>query len=256
MKTLPGIYRPGNEVTRGISIVIYADPGIGKTTLATTLPVGETLIINTEAGWGPLLGTGHYVFDLKRDLKQLEELYQYLRTEKHPFTNIVLDNISELQDWLVHTLMTGRNKDFAEIREYGDASVKLKEYIRLFRDLTSERNFNVIFNAWEMPLEMEKTAMGIITKSFPKLFPKLTPEVCGIVDMVGHLEKYEKTGDRFIRFVGTSKILAKTQFKGVEEFEEANLPAVFAKVKAYNYATTVESTVNDELEKLKKGVKA
>ena len=34
----------GSEITKGISLLIYADPGIGKTTLAATLPVGETLI--------------------------------------------------------------------------------------------------------------------------------------------------------------------------------------------------------------------
>ena len=253
-KLFEGIHKIGSKIERGVSILIYADPGIGKTTLATTLPVGETLIINVESGIGPLLGTGHIVFNLNRDLKQLEDIYRYLRTEKHPFTNIVIDNISELQEWMIHVLSTVRNKDFPEIREYGDASVKLKEYIRLFRDLTSECNINVVFNAWEMPLELEKNTMGVVTKAFPKMMPKLAPEICGIVDMVGHLELYEKTGDRFIRFKGTNKIMAKTQFKGIDEFEEANLPAIFKKLQAHDYAL-VEVAVNEEIEKLKKGAK-
>ena len=83
-----GIITMGATIDRGVSIIIYADPGTGKTTLASTLPVGETIIINTEAGYGPLLGTGLEVFNLDLDLKKLERFYQHLRVEKHPFRNL------------------------------------------------------------------------------------------------------------------------------------------------------------------------
>lgn len=234
-KMLEGAKPVGNSIDRGISIIIYGDPGRGKTTLAATLPVGETLIINTEAGYGPLLGTGHVVFNLKTDLKELERLYQYLRTEEHPFKNVVIDNISELQDWMLRVLFKGRGKDFPDIKERGDTATKMKEYITLFRDLTTERSMNVVFNAWETPLDIERSDVGTVTKIAPKLSPGIVPDICGKVDAVGHLEVYEKTGDRFIRFVGTPKIMAKCQFKGIEEFEEADLPKVITKIKAFNY---------------------
>ena len=126
-------------------------------------------------------------------------------------------------------------KDFPDIKERGDTATKMKEYITLFRDLTTERHMNVVFNAWENPLDIERSDMGTVTKIAPKLSPGIVPDICGKVDAVGHLEVYEKTGDRFIRFVGTPKIMAKCQFKGIEEFEEANLPKVIAKIKAFNY---------------------
>jgi len=94
----------GDTIDRGISILVYGDPGVGKTTLASTLPAGETVIINTEAGMGPLLGTGHIVFNLNGvdDLvATTESFYKYLRTEKHPFKYVVLDNISEFEQQLV-----------------------------------------------------------------------------------------------------------------------------------------------------------
>jgi len=238
---LPGIVRTGDKINRGISIVVYCDPGGGKTTLASTLPVGETLILNIEAGIGPLLGTGHYVFFLERDLSQLESLYKYLRTEKHPFTNIVLDNISELEEWMIMVLTRGRGKDFPEINEYRDAAAKMREYLRLFRDLSSECGFNVIFNAWEMAFVIEQNTNFATTKAFPKLMKSIAPDLCGLVDVVAHLETYEKTKDRFLRVVGTAKILAKTQFKGLEEFEEANLPQLFEKIRKYNYKKETNS---------------
>ena len=235
--TIGGTKVMGKEIDRGISLLIYADPGVGKTTLATTLPVGETLIINTEAGLGPLLGTNHYIFNLDRDLKQLQELYKEIITKDHPFTNIVVDNISELQEWMVITLTQTRGKDFTEIKEHGDAGQKMREYLHLFRDLVY-KGINVVFNAWEMPLPIEESTDMTITKLYPKLYKRIAPEICGIVDLVGRLEKYEKTGDRFIRFEGTSKIEAKSQFKGVDRFEPANLPLLFEKIKAYDYTNT------------------
>jgi phage nucleotide-binding protein len=234
LQMITGANKAGNEIKRGISLLVYADPGIGKTTLAATLPVDETLIINTEAGIGALLGTGHYVYNLDQGLKQLQKLYEDIATLNHPFKNVVLDNISELQDWMVIVLTQGRGKEFTEIREHGDASQKMREYLHLFRDLT-EKGINVVFNAWEFPLPIEEQEDSTITRLYPKLYKKLAPEICGIVDMVGHLELLEKTGDRFLRFEGSSRLIAKTQFKGVDKFEPANLPALFAKVRAYNY---------------------
>lgn len=234
MKKLDGVVEIGKEIDRGISMLIYSDPGVGKTTLASTLPVGETLIINTEAGLGPLLGTGHHVRFLESNLKDLQKCYEDIATKKHPYKNIVVDNISELQDWMVITLTQMRGKDFTEIKEHGDTGQKMREYLHLFRDLVY-KGMNVVFNAWEFPLPIEEGEDITVTRLYPKLYKRIAPELCGIVDMVGHLEKYDKTGDRFVRFEGTTKIIAKTQFKGIGKFEPANLPHIFTKVKAYDY---------------------
>ena len=223
-----------SQINRGISILIYADPGIGKTTLATTLPEEETVIVNTEAGLGPTLGTNHVIFNLREDLSQLQELYKYLRTGDHPFKNVVVDNISEMEQWMINVLVSGRGKDLPEIREHGDVSYKMKEYLHLFRDLVF-KGINVVFNAWEMNLDIKNTQGEIITKAFPKLYKRLAPDVCGLVDVVGHLEMYQKTGDRYIRFEPTRDIIAKSQFLGLEKFEPADLQAVLEKLKAYNY---------------------
>lgn len=223
-----------NKINRGIAFLIYADPGIGKTTLATTLPEEETLIVNTEAGLGPTLGTKHVIFNLKDDLSQLQELYEYLRTQEHPFKYVVLDNISEMEQWMIATLTKGRRKDFVEVKEYGDAGYKMREYLTLFRDLIYQ-NITVVFNAWEMPLEIKNSNGEIVTKAYPKLFKRVAPEIAGKVDIVGHLEMYQKTGDRYIRFEPTREVLAKSQFKGIEKFEPAEFMPILKKLYAHDY---------------------
>lgn len=239
---IPGFKVASSTIDRGISGIIYCDPGVGKSTAAATLPVGETIIINTEAGLGPYLGTNHVVFDLKTDLSQIDMLYKFLRTEKHPFKYVVLDNVSELQDWMVNQLVGMRGKDFATLSEYGDAAFKMVEYLHLFRDLV-EKGICVVFNAWEEAIMLKNDSSGTVeTKTAPKLFKSIVPKACGIVDFVGHLEKLDKTGDRWIRFEAKDRLIAKCQFSGLDACEPINklgegpgLKDVFDKLYAHNY---------------------
>jgi phage nucleotide-binding protein len=229
-------------INRGLSFIVYADPGVGKTTMVSTLPVDETLIVNTEAGLGPLLGTGHSMFDLRSAsqeegiLKTIEKLHKYLVSEKHPFKNVAFDNVSELEQLIVQELTTRRRKEFTEIKEYGDSAQKMREYLHYFRDLIY-RGINVVFTAWESPIEIKNHDGEIITKTFPRLSKRLAPEACGIVDAVGHLEVYEKSGVRWVRFSANQQYVCKCQFKGLasDGGEPADFPTIINKLKAYNY---------------------
>ena len=148
-----------DKINRGIAIIIYSDPGIGKTTLASTLPVDETLIVGCEAGIGPLLGTGHYYFDVNKAITNtnsnietvMNNLYRDIRSGHEQYKAIkyvVVDNVSELLDKLTIHYTEIRRKDFPELKERGDASYKMVEWIVNCRDLV-DIGINVIFNAWE-----------------------------------------------------------------------------------------------------------
>ena len=227
----------GSKIDRGIAILVYGDPGVGKTTLGSTLPVGETMIVNTEAGLGPLLGTDHMMFNLNgvdNPIKTTEDLYQYLRTQKHPFKYVVFDNISEFEQQLVLYYTKKRGKETPEIREHGDTSFKMKEFMHQFRDLVYV-GITVVFNAWEFPLEITNDNGRVITKTFPKVGKKLAAIICGIVDVVGHLEVHEKSGKRWLRIGPSDQYITKTQFKGLDAGEVADLPTILEKLYAYNY---------------------
>lgn len=209
-------------IDRGLSLIIYSDPGVGKTTMSATLPVGKTLIINTEAGIGPLLGTGHIVFSVKKTMIQnnvsietvMNDLYKTIRTGEFPVENVVIDNVSELIQSLLHHYTESRKKEFPEIREHGDTAYKVMEWISNWRDLV-DMNINVVFNAWEFPYDIQNNDGTVITKTCPTLGKASTFRACGLVDAVGHLEAYEKTGKRWVRFGPSKQFLTKTQFKGL-----------------------------------------
>jgi phage nucleotide-binding protein len=228
----------GDKLNRGISFCIYADPGVGKTTMAATLPPGETFFINLEAGLGPLLGTNHQVFNIGSEdgLEKLENIYKYLATEKHPFKYVVVDNASEMEQWVIATLTRKRTKEFTDIKEYGDAAFKMKQYIRMFRDLVF-KNICVVFTAWEFPLDIRNTEGRVITKTCPKLSKKLATEIVGLVDVCGHLRVSEKTGRRWLKVGPDEQYITKTQFQGldVNTGELADFPTLLGKLYGWNY---------------------
>jgi phage nucleotide-binding protein len=233
----------GSKIDRGISFIIYSDPGIGKTTMSATLPSDVTLIINTEAGLGPLLGSGHHVFNVVKacnntgkDLEAvMSDIYLKLRTGDHPYENVVVDNLSELEQQLIHSLTTKHGKEVPELREYGEASYKMKEWLHNFRDLVFN-NINVIFNAWEFPLDIRNSDGQVLTKTFPMVGKKIAPQACGIVDCVGHLEIYPKSGKRWVRFGPHDQYITKSQFKGLDMGEQPEFPYILDKLRAYDYS--------------------
>jgi phage nucleotide-binding protein len=232
-----------SKISRGISIVIYANPGVGKTTLAATLPQGETLIINTEAGIAPLMGTKHIVFNLQEAVLNGEDIetamnsmYKSIRTGEHPWIKyVVIDNVSELSDQLTNHYTKIRNKEFPEIREHGDTAFKFREWIHNWRDLV-ELGITVVFNAWEQDYEITVLDGMVQTRTCPKVGRSNVPSVCGLVDVVGHLEVHDKTGNRWIRIGQSKQFITKSQFKGLESGEVANLPEIINKIKNYDYS--------------------
>lgn len=236
-----------SKIDRGICMIIYGDPGVGKTTASSTLAVGETLIINTEAGIGPLLGSGHAVFNVKKAMSTsnvelvMNDLYRRIRTKEIDVKNVVIDNMSELIQCLLHHYTETRHKEFPEIKEHGDTAYKMMEWLNNWRDLV-DIGINVVFNAWEFQLDIQNSDGTVITKTCPMLGKSSTLRACGLVDAVGHLEVFEKTGKRWIRFGPAKQYLTKCQFKGLIDpnnptgAQPPNLLDIIDTLKAYDYS--------------------
>jgi phage nucleotide-binding protein len=251
MDHLKDVKPAGDKIDRGLSFCIYSNPGVGKTTMATTLPPEETLIINAEAGIGPLLGKGHHVFNVLNAVddnnsektfdKVMTGIYKQLRTTENPFKYIVLDNLSEIENQLLLCLVQRHGREGPSRQEYGDSAYKMREWIHLWRDLVFQGT-NVIFNCWETPMELKNVEGNVVTLTVPKISKSNVPTLTGCVDVVGHLEVHEKTGKRWLRLRPNDECLCKSQFQGVGEDksgEIADFGIIFGKILNHNYKTEV-----------------
>ena len=205
-----------DKVERGFSTILYGPPGSGKTHQISYFPPDETLIINVDAGIKTLEGKGFYVFTPSEDLRELTNLYEFLRTDKHPFKYLFLDNFSELEKYLLVKLGMERKIDFWRQKEWGDVAQLEREWMRLFRELTEERKMDIFFIAWDMILENEEE-----TIIQPMLMRAVAREFAGIVDNVFYL-KTDRKGERYLYTEGNSP-LAKTR---VPAGEKNPLPTV------------------------------
>jgi len=228
------VKKTNQTARKGYSLIIYADSGKGKTYCLGTLPEKETFIIDIEGGLATIQDKSIDYITLIEGIegfKTFKQIYEDLRTGKMSYKYVCIDSISELERYLQFALLHDRGKAFLQLKEYGDAAQKMREYLRLYRDLTNF-GINIIFTALEMPLEIQNNEDGIVTKAFPSLSKKLSPEVCGYVDMVARLEVNPKTEERRLRFVGNDYVIAKTRLSWIGPYEPANLKKLFTKIKA------------------------
>ena len=197
------MYSPYNNFIAN-GIVVHNS---GKTYQMGYFPKDETIILDVDGGILTLAGTEISVFPIKEDLSEIAKIYNYLKTEKHPFKYVCIDNFSELEKFFLSAIGKERNVEYWRQLEWGNASQKDREYMRRFRDLT-ELGINVIFIAWDMQVETDD---GV--KTSPMLMRKVAGEFAGLMDNVWYLKPDSEINskDRFMVTESTQSVTAKTR---------------------------------------------
>ena len=182
-----------------LNILIYGDPGAGKTHLAGTAQdvpqMANVHFFNIDGGLMTLASRGditatdiHSVDELEQEFFKVangDDEYKDVRT-------IVIDNISELQTLALENeaiksykdrLKKNKNYTIDEIylEDYGVAGKKLARILRGFRDLP----LNVIYLAHKK--DKMRKGTNVLEASTPNLTDKLCTAVCGYMDIVGYL---------------------------------------------------------------------
>lgn len=217
----------------GVTMILYGIPGIGKTHVANYLPDKRTCYIGLEGGEEPLVGKDIPILSLEMPqdetgLATFKQLVDGIRQGKvingidfSKIDTIVFDNISELERFFQFGLMKARKKSFMSIKEYGDSSTKIKEYLRYFRDLRNNGKY-VVLIAHEQLIE-EEDELGVkLTKTYPQISKSVVKEVMGMFDIVGRMEKIYNPDnpseyERIIRIEPNAKSSAKCR---IPEFVE------------------------------------
>ncbi len=199
------ILKATDITTEKISAVIYAPPGMGKTTLLGMLP-GKTLVIDVDCGTVVLKGNPNVdIVKLDESLSGLKETLTYLQ-KKCEYDNVCIDSLSELERGMLTVYgRGGKNNGAPELAHYNQVQFKIMDYVRLYRALPA----NVIFTAWESLTELIHQSGEKYTQTHPMLAGKGSDSVCGLCHIVGRIMISPKDGERYVWLEGSPTVVAK-----------------------------------------------
>jgi len=174
-----------NLQASGISVLMYGNTGLGKTTALSMLQ-GKTLIIDVDRGTSVLGGmdTNIDVVRLKDDLTNFKDIIDEIKSDCK-WDNICIDTVSELEkSMLTQYGRSGKNDGAPEIGHYSKVDFKLSDYMRELRNLV-DKGVNIIVTAWEKSIDITMPSGERYSQLMPMV--RKPAEVCGMFDIVARM---------------------------------------------------------------------
>lgn len=198
------VLRPGNvgglqivkaaKQAPNINMLIYGDPGVGKTRLAGSADgvpeLRPVLFVDIEGGTLTLRD----VFpdcDVVRvtSWPELQSIYNELYAGVHSYRTVVIDSLTELQAFNMEQLIKNKtdedpdvDEDIATLRDWQRSGTQVRKFIRAYRDLP----ITTIFTAL-MKSDKDKLSSKVAKK--PSLPGKMADQVAGMFDLVAYMYK-------------------------------------------------------------------
>jgi phage nucleotide-binding protein len=196
-------------VSTKLKVLIYASPGVGKTTFAASAP--SPLLIDVERGARTLVGRNVDVLEYV-SIEQVEATIKYLKDGNNAFDKyetIVFDSLSEMQRRLLDQQLGKLGAEAktpiykADWQTYGENTQRLRSLMSSFRDIDK----NLIVTA-QMKEEKDDSTGIMVTR--PDLTPKLSATVSGLFDIVAYM-KINSKGERVLQCQPSKTVLAKSR---------------------------------------------
>jgi phage nucleotide-binding protein len=212
--------QPPSEIVEWLNLLVYGDPGSGKTFLSGTSAddkaTSPVLLLDVEGGVTTLRHRKDVDVIRVRSNKDVEKAYNVLVTSVDGkgalyYKMVVIDSLSELATLDMGDIMReayARNPDKVDVdvpsqREWGKSREHMRKIVRAFRDLSCHTLFTS-----HVYTQIEE---GQPNKNLPAFSGKLRSEIPGFMDIVGYLYVKEEGNDliRKLQFAPTRRITAK-----------------------------------------------
>jgi len=195
------VFKPQPE-NRHLKILLYGDPGVGKTTLAASAAavpsMSEVLVVNIEGGVLAISDPSIYGAKAVPDTIDftgfglLQTIFSALARGGHNYKTVVIDSLSELVKYNLDDIVKkkmdagakNRDEDEVFLEDYGTMTKQMRRVVRMFRDLP----MHVIYTCHAAPTSLDADA-----KVGPDLSNKLRSSVVGYMDVVGYVYMGSKT---------------------------------------------------------------
>jgi len=221
-----------------LNILLYGDPGVGKTYLCGTAEDHEktspVLLIDIEGGTKTIRNRNIDVLSA-RSLNDVQKIYNTLvKAEKDMYyQTVILDSLTELQKLDMRFVMKqakdkAKDPDKVDIdvpsqREWGITLNHTRAIVRGFRDLPCN---TIITCLAHETMDDNGNLAGV----FPSVPGKAKAEVPGFMDIVGYysvrMQGTEKV--RRLQFAKTAKVIAKDRTDTLGDYiDDPTFPQIF-----------------------------
>jgi len=234
-----------------LNMVIYGDPGSGKTTLAATANQHEdtkdVFFLDINRG---LLSVAEETDIIERvpeaieveKFSEVRDIFWFLANEDHEFNTVVIDTFTDLQEKNLEHIVgeklgkssrKGSARDSLDDRwreDYGESTAQLTRLARSFRDLPMHTIF--ICHRRTDQDDKKRETVG------PALTPSLQTNVIGMMDIVGYMYLApDEDGEGMVHrtlFQSYDKYVAKDRTPGKKlpmTMDNASIPKIINTIK-------------------------
>jgi hypothetical protein len=219
------------QVQRGVKILVYGPPKVGKTRLIATAP--QPFLISAEGGTLSLR-TVNIPYVEVDTIAKFRDVYNWVTgsIEARQFMTFSLDSISEIVEKI---LEAEKVKTRDPRKAYGEIIIQGLQIIRGFRDLQGP---NVVLVAKQEYAKDETSGMMYFQPSFPgsKLGPAVPYYPDEIFQYCVFTNPQTKQRIEALRCWGDQNNIAGDRSGALDEFEPPNLTHIFDKINSGHVA--------------------
>lgn len=210
-----------SAISEHLKILVYADPGVGKTYFLGTADddprLTPALLVDTEGGTLTIRGKKNIDVVRVRSYEDIVKLINHLRMPDHSKCShrqwkcIMIDSLTELQKQIMQEILRmeyvkkpSRDPDIPEMRDWGKNAERVRKVVRAFRDL---QGYHIIFTLLQREIKDDNTGITVVKPGLPG---QLADDIAGFIDIVGYLqivrkEETKKEGDKAVKKVSVSR---------------------------------------------------